>query len=340
MSDNQIIITEDGSHSLFSQKHGVSYHSKFGAIQETQHVFINAGFRFKIPTTSLSILDIGFGTGLNAFMTFLDSKKHHVTINYTGVEAYPLSLETISKFNFSDLLKEDKNIFHQIHELDWEKSHALNDRFRLTKMNMRIEDIDFKNQFDIIYFDAFGPGSQPELWEESILQKMYDALKIDGVLTTYCAKGSVKRGLKKVGFTIESLPGPPGKREMTRAVKLNLPEIEIEGDSSKDGFINVDVFSNKETDEPIKDVIEIVNEQISDGILSIQFNTDKSGKTANVKILGIDGNVMLDKNIPVTQETQSIDIQEINNGNYFVAVKFGDHIKTSLITVSRFSKTD
>ena len=326
MTDNQLFITKDGSHSLFSQKHGVSYHSKFGAIQETQHVFIDSGFRFKIPTSSLSILGIGFGTGLNAFMTFLESKKHNIDINYIGVEAYPLSLETITEFNFSEILKEGESDFQKIHELDWEKPHALNDHFQLTKMNMKIEDIDFKNQFDLIYFDAFGPGAQPELWEEPILQKMYDALKTDGVLTTYCAKGSVKRGLKKVGFTIEALPGPPGKREMTRAVKLDLPE--IESDNSED------VFPQEETIEAAaKEVIEIVHEQISNNILSLKFNTNKSGKTANVKILGIDGNVLLDKNIPVIQNAQNIDIQSISNGNYFVTIKFGDHIKTSLITI-------
>ncbi len=332
MSDNQLIITKDGSHSLFSQKHGVSYHSKYGAIQETQHVFINAGFQHKTPTTSLSILGIGFGTGLNAFMTFLESKKQEINVNYIGVEAYPLSMETINEFNFSEILKEEESAFQKMHELNWEKSHALNDHFQLTKMKMMIEDIDFKNQFDLIYFDAFGPGSQPELWEEPILQEMYDALRVDGVLTTYCAKGSVKRGLKKVGFTIEALPGPPGKREMTRATKMELPEIEIEGDNSKGGFINVDVFSKDQAAEPIKEAIQIIQEEISNGFLSIKFNTNKTGKTANVKILGIDGNVLLDKNIPVTPTAQNLDIQEISNGNYFVAIKFGDHIKTSLIT--------
>lgn len=332
MPDNQLIITEDGSHSLFSQKHGVSYHSKFGAIQETQHVFINAGLQFKIPTASLSILGIGFGTGLNAFMTFLESKKHDIDINYVGIEAYPLSLETINEFNFSEILKEEESVFQNIHELDWEVSHALSNQFHLTKMKMMIEDIDFQDQFDIIYFDAFGPGSQPELWEVPILQKMYDALKINGVLTTYCAKGSVKRGLKKVGFTIEALPGPPGKREMTRAIKMDLPEIELEGDNSKEGFINVDVFSKEEATEVEKETIEIIQEKISNGFFSIKFNTNKTGKTANVKILGIDGNVLLDKNIPVTPTPQNIDIQDLSKGNYFVAIKFGDHIKTSLIT--------
>lgn len=334
MTDNQLIITEDGSHSLFSNKHGVSYHSKFGAIQETQHVFIDAGFYFRLPTstTSLSILGIGFGTGLNAFMTFLESKKNDININYIGVEAYPLSLETISEFNFSTILKEDQEDFQKIHALAWDEPHELSPSFSLTKVKMMIEDIDFKNQFDLIYFDAFGPGSQPELWEEPILQKMFDALKTDGVLTTYCAKGSVKRGLKKVGFTIESLPGPPGKREMTRAVKLDIPEIEIAGDNTRDGFINVDIFS-KEEDVISKEPIEVLNEKISNGYLSIKFNTNKSGKTANVKVLGIDGIVLIDQNIPAKGEAQHLDVKQIEQGNYFVAIKFGDQIKTSLITI-------
>ena len=322
MPDNQLIITNDGSHSLFSQKHGVSYHSKYGAIQETQHVFIDAGFRFKIPSSSLSILGIGFGTGLNAFMTFLESKKHDVDINYIGVEAFPLSIETISEFNFSDILKENESDFLKIHNMDWEKSHALNDHFSLTKMKMKIEEIDFENQFDLIYFDAFGPGAQPELWEEPILQKMYNALKRDGVLTTYCAKGVVKRTLKKVGFTIEALPGPPGKREMTRAVKLDLPYDET----------NKDNFPKKEVTEPIKATIEIIEEEISNGFLSIKFNTKKSGKTANVKILNLEGELLINKNIPVTQTAQKIDIQSISIGEYSVIIKFGRKTKTSTIT--------
>ena len=325
MAYNQLIITKDGSHSLFSQKHGVSYHSKYGAIQETQHVFINAGFHHKIPTPSLSILGIGFGTGLNAFMTFLESKKRDVDVNYIGVEAYPLSMETINEFNFSEILKEKENIFQKIHELDWEKPHVLNNHFQLTKMKMMIEDITFKNQFDLIYFDAFGPGSQPELWEEPILQKMYEALKIDGVLTTYCAKGSVKRSLKKVGFTIEALPGPPGKREMNRGIKLNDMK-------PKENLSDIVGFTKENPSPQPKETIEVIQDKIYDGFLSLKFNTDKTGKTANVKILGIDGIALLDKNIPVTLTTQKIDIQDISNGNYYVAIKFGEHIKTSLIT--------
>ncbi|HFC00915.1 MAG TPA: SAM-dependent methyltransferase [Phaeodactylibacter sp.] len=221
MSPNNIFITEDGSHSMLSKEHGVSYHSKHGAIQETQHVFINAAFHHKLPATSLSILDIGFGTGLNAYMTFLETKKMQIVVNYTAIEAYPISLDAARALNYSTLLKQNSpDDFLKLHELDWEKKHPISDFFIFTKNKKRLESLDFNNQFDLIYFDAFAPNSQPELWQENILRKMFEALKVGGVLTTYCAKGVVKRTFKKVGFAIEAIPGPPGKREMTRAIKI------------------------------------------------------------------------------------------------------------------------
>jgi len=218
---DKVFITEDGSHSMFSEKHGVSYHSKYGAIQETEHVFINAAFRHQLPSSSLSILDIGFGTGLNAYMTLLEANQHKVKIDYTGIEAYPISIETAQTLNYAELLQQDNSIFQQLHKVGWEEVHTLSAFFNFIKNKKRFEDLNFENEFDIIYFDTFAPNAQPELWEETILQKMYDALKIGGVLTTYCAKGVVKRTLKKVGFTIEAIPGPPGKREMTRGVKYS-----------------------------------------------------------------------------------------------------------------------
>ena len=221
MADNQLFITEDGSHSMFSSKHGVSYHSKYGAIQETQHVFIDAALKFRASSISqLSILDIGFGTGLNAYMTFLFGKKEKLKINYTAIEAFPISVEVAQELNFAQLLDEAPLDFLQFHISVWEEKHTFSEGFFFKKNKKRFEDISFENQFDVIYFDAFAPNAQPELWEENILQKMFDALKKGGVLTTYCAKGVVKRTLKKVGFTIEAIPGPPGKREMTRAIKL------------------------------------------------------------------------------------------------------------------------
>lgn len=216
-----IFTTGDGSHSIFSKEYGVSYHSKHGAKTETQTVFIDAGLRYKAATTKeISILEIGFGTGLNAIMTLQEAISEGLSIDYTTLEAYPLKDEEIAELNYGKILGTEMEAnFKKMHQLPWEQKQQLTDNFIIEKQNRKFKSIDFKNQFDVIYFDAFAPTSQPELWEEPLLQKMYDALKPSGVLTTYCAKGVVKRTLKKVGFEIEALPGPPGKREMTRAVK-------------------------------------------------------------------------------------------------------------------------
>ena len=222
MKDAEIFLTQDGSHSIFSKKFGESYHSKYGAIQESQHVFIDAALNYKADTQKeLSILEIGFGTGLNAFMSFLEAKKRQLQIHYTAIEAYPISLEKAISLNYPHASKamEMESIFFEMHNCNWNVKNAISDFFILEKIKMRFEELNYPASFDIIYFDAFAPDAQPELWETELLQKMYDALLPNGVLVTYCAKGQVKRNLKKVGFKIEALAGPPGKREMTRAMK-------------------------------------------------------------------------------------------------------------------------
>lgn len=220
--ENNLFETQDGSHSIFSDQFGVSYHSKYGAIQETQHVFINAALRLKaLLQKEIHILDIGFGTGLNAYMTLLEAVKRDLQIHYTAIEAFPISYQKATDLNYSTLLNSEAQHedFLEMHEEDWEEAIEINEHFQFIKHLRKFEEIDFTNQFDIIYFDAFAPNAQPELWEAELLGKMYQALKPEGVLVTYCAKGVVKRTLKAVGFEIESLKGPPGKREMTRAVK-------------------------------------------------------------------------------------------------------------------------
>ncbi len=220
-----LFLTEDGSHSVYSEQLGVSYHSKHGAIQETQHVFINAGLEYILQQspTEINILEIGFGTGLNAFMTFLESEHQPIqaTINYFAIEAYPLSMEQVFELNYVLLLNAAsyQDVFLRMHSGKWSEIYPLSKNFNFQKLLMNFEDIDFQNSMDLIYFDAFAPDVQPELWEERLMQKMFNALHSQGALTTYCAKGMVKRTLKSVGFFIESLPGPPGKREMTRAIK-------------------------------------------------------------------------------------------------------------------------
>jgi tRNA U34 5-methylaminomethyl-2-thiouridine-forming methyltransferase MnmC len=230
----EIIITSDGSTSIHLPDWNEQYHSKHGAIQEAYHVFIKAGLeKFyddflvevdKNKFDEISILEIGFGTGLNAFITFLEAQKKNLKVDYIGVEAYPVLDDEIQKLNYVSELKalKNKSEFEQMHQVSWDVKHQISDTFKLTKRKQFFENIDDENRFDIIYFDAFGATNQPELWTESIFKKMYHALKIEGVLTTYSAKGSVRRALQSVGFTVERLEGPPGKREMLRAIKKKL----------------------------------------------------------------------------------------------------------------------
>ena len=219
---NSLFLTKDGSHSLFSSKFGVSYHSKYGAIQETQHVFINAALRLKaLHQSDIHIMDIGFGTGLNAYMTLLAAGNRNLRIHYTAIEAFPIPYEMAELLNYSELLNTPAlhELFLSMHKAPWSQLISFREDFQFIKHPIRFEEIEFSDQFDIIYFDAFAPNSQPELWDELVLEKMYKALKTEGILVTYCAKGVVKRTLKKIGFEVESLKGPPGKREMTRAIK-------------------------------------------------------------------------------------------------------------------------
>lgn len=222
MDKAQIKITADGSHTLYVPDLDETYHSVHGAIQEAIHVYINAGFNYFLSKKELTVFEVGFGTGLNTFLTYLEVLKKDIKVNYTSIEAYPLAMDSIEQLNYLDELKsnlQEQEFFFQIHQAKWNSFTEINKLFSLEKLNLLLEDFNVKNKFDVIYFDAFGPRVQPELWKVDILTKMYEALVGGGILVTYCAKGSVKRALKEVGFTVESIPGPPGKREMTRAIK-------------------------------------------------------------------------------------------------------------------------
>ncbi len=218
----EIITTADGSTTIHLPDWNEQYHSKHGAIQEAYHVFIEMGFFSflkKNKTIPVRILEIGFGTGLNAFITFLEAKKRKLQIEYTGIEAYPVEISEIKKLNYSEQLNISSEILLKFHTSSWGKIIPISNNFNLLKRNQFFSEIEDKNTFHIIYFDAFGARVQPELWTEAIFNRMYDALTIGGVLVRYCAKGSVRRAMQAVGFTVERLPGPPGKREMLRAVK-------------------------------------------------------------------------------------------------------------------------
>lgn len=216
----EIIQTKDGSTTIHLEEWNESYHSKHGAIQEAKHVFIKNGLSlFKDKT--LAVLEIGFGTGLNAFISFLEAQTMGQTINYVGVEAYPVAAEEILSMNYVDELNAQSQleIFEKMHKSNWNEKIALSECFSLTKRKQFFQDIDDIAQFDLIYFDAFGYRVQPELWSTEIFKKMYDALKENGVLVTYAARGVVKRSMIEVGFRVQKLEGPPGKREMFRAFK-------------------------------------------------------------------------------------------------------------------------
>lgn len=218
----EIVKTGDGSHSLFIEALDEHYHSIHGAIQESKHVFIEAGLKYFPANTNLTILEIGFGTGLNALTTLLANRNLQNKINYIGVEAYPITLEEAAGLNYIEELEAaDHQVeFDKMHSSAWESNTVINSNFMLKKMQVKFEDLQLEPEsIDLIYFDAFAPSAQPELWEANIFENLYRALKNGGILVTYCAKGSVKRTLKSVGFTLEALPGPKGKREMTRAVK-------------------------------------------------------------------------------------------------------------------------
>lgn len=216
----EIIKTLDGSTTIHISDWDECYHSKHGAIQEAKHVFIKNGLSL-FEDKPVSILEIGFGTGLNAFITFLEAAQKKQKIMYTGVEAYPVDADEVLEMNYVEELKacEFENIFQKMHQTDWDHAIELTAGFTLIKRKQFFNEIDDQDCFDLIYFDAFGYRVQPELWSTEIFQKMYDSLRPNGVLVTYAARGVVKRSMIEVGFTVEKLAGPPGKREMFRARK-------------------------------------------------------------------------------------------------------------------------
>ncbi|MBP6558536.1 MAG: tRNA (5-methylaminomethyl-2-thiouridine)(34)-methyltransferase MnmD [Flavobacterium sp.] len=216
----EIIQTQDGSTTIHLPEWNESYHSKHGAIQEAYHVFIKNGFSL-FEGKSIAVLEIGFGTGLNAFITYLEAKKNsNQTINYVGVEAYPITSDEVLQMNYGqEIDKKECHFFELLHQTSWEENHVISPTFSLTKRKQFFQDINDNNAFDLIYFDAFGFRVQPELWSEAIFQSMYKALKPNGVLVTYACRTSIKKAMLSAGFSVEKLPGAPGKREMLRATK-------------------------------------------------------------------------------------------------------------------------
>ncbi len=226
---HQLILTADGSHTLFNEALNETYHSKNGALQESLHVFIQNGLTHFInqnQVETIHIFEVGFGTGLNAILTLKDAMTRNIKIYYTCIEAYPLSIDTINQLNY---LKEEsailKSLFNKIHLCNWNEWVEINEHFSVYKIENKLEQISIKqllqisNPFDMIYFDAFAPDKQPELWTTNIFKTIFDTMKIGSILVTYSAKGDVKRALREAGFIVKRLAGPIGKRHMLCARK-------------------------------------------------------------------------------------------------------------------------
>jgi tRNA U34 5-methylaminomethyl-2-thiouridine-forming methyltransferase MnmC len=209
------ITTADGSHTLFLPAINEHYHSVNGAIQESQHVYIQSGFN-QCPKDSIQVLEMGFGTGLNALLTALEARKRKIAVYYTALEKFPLPDTITNRLNYSGL---DKELFEKIHCVEWETPVLIPPYFTLYKKETGFSDFEFPGFYDVVYYDAFAPDKQPEVWTQALFDQIYAHLHPDGILTTYCAKGAVRRMMQQAGFTVERIPGPPGKREMLRAGK-------------------------------------------------------------------------------------------------------------------------
>lgn len=216
----QIIQTEDGSKSLLRKDIEESYHSSFGALNETNTIYVGYGFEYFCSLNkkeNINILEIGFGTGLNAIATL--KKSNNRKIFYQTIELYPISISIAENLDYGEQLLLKKE-FDLLHKCDWEETISINQDFKIKKCKANACSYDFeKDFFDVVYFDAFSPEKDSELWSEDMFFKIYDSLKSGGVLTTYCCKGEIKRRMKKAGFIITKLPGPKGKREILRAEK-------------------------------------------------------------------------------------------------------------------------
>ncbi len=228
MYNNRIIqLTEDGSNTIAIPAMKVTYHSKHGAVQESMHVFIQSGLKYFSNNNNASsdetiqIFEQGLGTGLNALLSLNEAIQTDQKIVYHTIEPYPITMEEAVQLNYGDKINKDlKEYFYQIHTSEWDKEVVIHPLFSFKKINITQEQFETSRQFHVIYFDAFDPEAQPELWTEIIFKKMYDLLYPGGILVTYSSKGIVQRAMKAAGFTIQKLKGPPGKREIIRAIKI------------------------------------------------------------------------------------------------------------------------
>jgi len=219
--EKEFLITQDKSYTIALPALNVTYHSKYGSIQESNHVFIQAGIEYYqslLNKNNLMIFEMGFGTGLNALLSYQFALKNNIAIYYSGLELYPISLQDATKLNYGQLLNAE-NTFLQLHTCAWQKKYVFNKNFSFLKIQTSLLTYHHHQLYDIIFYDAFAPAAQPELWTKDIFDKLFSMLLPSGILVTYCSKSYVRKNMEATGFTIQKIPGPVGKREMIRAVK-------------------------------------------------------------------------------------------------------------------------
>jgi tRNA U34 5-methylaminomethyl-2-thiouridine-forming methyltransferase MnmC len=219
----KIVISEDGSNTLYLPHLNETYHSLHGAVQESEHVFLKQGLMyFAQKSKKMTVLEVGFGTGLNALLTYRLALNEGMQIDYHTIEAFPLPEQIVKQLNYPAIFSAEKldEFFQYLHSCAWEKDHRLGADFIFHKYLIKLEDFNPPElKADVVFYDAFAPGKQPEMWELDKFEKIYALMNPGGILVSYCASGQFKRNLKAAGFKVESLPGPPGKKEMTRAEK-------------------------------------------------------------------------------------------------------------------------
>ncbi len=217
--DLRIVNTSDSSNTLYNSQFDEHYHSIHGAFNESMHVFIKSGLHY-CNLDSIKIFEVGFGTGLNAVLTYLETLKRKIKIDYEAIELYPINQSIIESLRFNDFLPHgQEQIILKMHGSAWDKEVKISDKFKLKKIHADFNIFQFEKKYDIIYFDAFAPDKQPNMWTEKIFSKIYETLNNNGTLTTYSSKGMVKNNLRSAGFKVKRLSGPKGKRHILRAIK-------------------------------------------------------------------------------------------------------------------------
>ena len=224
---NIIKTTADGSITLYNPHLDEHYHSMNGAVQESQHVYIESGLLHYIRTSyavkknrdkdrknEIIILEFGFGTGLNAYLSALEAEKKKIKIRHVALEKYPLSQDIINQLNYSD---ENRLLFYNIHQSEWGNSVSISPYFDLQKLAIDFLEFDFPDFYDVVFYDAFAPNKQPEVWSQELFDKLFFSMNSGGILTNYCAKGNIRRMMQQAGFVVERIQGASGKREMLRA---------------------------------------------------------------------------------------------------------------------------